>query len=622
MNERPMQESLRYRGHEWQDLFSSALLGVGGELELMSHAKEARLEADAMFGSLFGGTNRMALRAISDSANMNLGPGVLLVSVGVETTQGCGIRTSDLKVCSFPDGSSGQREFDAMVGFDKIKKWDSNDPAQSKLASMIAGWAESIGANEIILHNQIGYCASAETRLLEVPIAHHKCISIDIVNRFATAIKSYYGDDTNSNSRRVWLWPKSDHFRQLQCQWTSAIPGIFFDMRGSGISGYRDGAPLLVDGSPYVHGFRSNEVIELSIKESTTYFDCDSREEINSVAQSIAKELSRIASFGTHRNESNDIDLASVYFKVVQTGLVRNCLSDFDNIGPPLQPATTNAERAPEIYAETNSRQQSLATIKLPPVESLSTLNGMETVLSPLDRAQGEERKLIRKAQRQVKKWRETYREQNSGKAPSEDDYPEEIRISMEIVKRYWKGQKASSALDKELQITTLENRNILARQVASAPAAIEVSGARPLFNGLYAAYEGRLVNGAVFFMKRPAYTEAPTTFVYKSSLNGRWNLVSHEIGMETNSCLYTSSNSAEYPSDLGLSYMMVEHDILVETKVKVSVAYPRSEREKEDGDGPGIDSKNRKRKPKEWSFRFFGYRLWIRLEDKVHPKD
>ena len=89
MNEKPMQESLRYRGQEWQDLFSSALLGVGGELELMSHAKEARLEADAMFGSLFGGTNRMALRAISDRVNMNLGPGVLPVA---GCSCGCGGR--------------------------------------------------------------------------------------------------------------------------------------------------------------------------------------------------------------------------------------------------------------------------------------------------------------------------------------------------------------------------------------------------------------------------------------------------------------------------------------------------------------------------------------------------
>ena len=58
-----------------------------------------------------------------------------------------------------------------------------------------------------------------------------------------------------------------------------------------------------------------------------------------------------------------------------------------------------------------------------------------------------------------------------------------------------------------------------------------------------------------------PTFKGAPKTFLYRSALSGRGNLVGDEIGMETNSCSYTSTRETEYPYDSSLQFMEAQNN-------------------------------------------------------------
>ena len=565
---------LAYRAHEWQDAFGSALAAVGGEIMLKSHVEEARLEAEAMFGNLYGGANKVALKAVCDE-NLALDNGVLLVAVGDASTQACGVRASDSKVCHFPNGEDEQQDLGALIGAEGLNRCNARSSGMIELAALIAMWAEQIGAREVILHDSIGYNAAEEMQLLDILRITDK--KYGIVNELAAEIMSRTGGtaaDGKDGAVRVWLWPKSNHFRQLQCAWVSSLSGIFFHVKGNGIVGYRDGAPLLSNGVPYSSNFESDEVLELTTKESTPNFEVDSGDEVVRVATLVANELSQVAEASTARSGALRDASGKVSFKAIHTGAVRDNLQRRNvaavSGAPSPLPAIAEMPQDDAVSplgvsptATTPAFRQTPEGVpmgKLPPIQSPAVSAGARSIQmgkSPFDDAQIQQKKETKKAQRLVKKWREEFK-QGNGRSATEGDYPDDIKAAIDVVKQYWREQKF---MQKDALATAEKKRQALAEMTETASAVVHVSGAHIFFNGTYEIYRGRLVNGAIFYVKNPTFKGAPKTFLYRSALSGRWNLVGDEIGMETNSCSYTSTLETEYPYDSSLQFMEAQNN-------------------------------------------------------------
>lgn len=540
-------EGLAYRAQEWKDAFARALSEVGGELELMTHTKEARLEAMAMFGALYGGANKLALRAVCSGAPLNLEKDVLLVAIGNASTKACGVRSSDSKICSFPDGENEYRDLDALVGTGVLNTCDDNSPNAIKLATLIALWAERIGATDVIFHDSIGYKAQEETQLLEVASAEGK---YGVVHHIAREIK-----DSNTRVARVWLWPKSSHFRQLRCPWESEVAGTFFHVNGKNISGHQDGAPLLYSGEPYEKLFSSNEIIELATKESTQFFLRDSKDEVNRVAQVMATALQEAASAN-----AADVDAGRTSFAVVHTGEVRDHISRSDVAAVMASHATGRAgtsnvsiDYSPMTSPAMMPALRQSPTVKLPPLAS-------PTPSKPLDETPMEQRKEIKRAQKEIKQWRERFK-QNNGRVATDGDYPSDVKVSMMRVKEYWREQRS-----REIGASSSNSRP----QQTISETKVEISGAHLYFNGAYTMSRDPSQNGSVFYTKKPEHKGAPQTFLYKSSRSGKWNLVDHEEGMLSNKCSYTSSHAAVSPTDSNLQFMEVSDGAWAKSSLKV----------------------------------------------------